>query len=94
MGNDSPSKRRRKGYEAYHRGGDPFAMNPYKHEWDRSDWHEGWEQAFRDDMTKKQQEERREAVRAMPIFCAIDDCDASEDVKEILRRLAEKLEIN
>jgi hypothetical protein len=46
----SPSRIRRRGREAFFRGGDPELINPYAPDsYDRRAWTEGWEQSKRDD---------------------------------------------
>ena len=86
---EKPSARRRKGREAYYRGGNPVELNPYMLESHRDDWRSGWGEAWREDRLKEDVEIERDTMRAMPITYAIDQCDADESVKEILRRIAE-----
>jgi hypothetical protein len=86
---ETPSARRRKGREAYYRGGDPNALNPYHEPYFRMDWREGWDRAQREDEIVAEEEREVEKRRMEPIAWAIDRAETDDDVKEILRRITE-----
>lgn len=86
---ETPSNRRKKGRDAYYRGGNANEMNPYRDPYHMCDWREGWDRAQREDEIKESEERELERKRAEPISWAIDAAQTDEDVKEILRRIAE-----
>ena len=86
---EGPSARRRRGRNDYYRGGNPSELNPYENICDQHDWRVGWDEAAVEDRNLEEWEKERESMRAMSITYAIDECDASDSVKEILRRIAE-----
>jgi hypothetical protein len=85
---ETPSARRRKGRNAYYRGGYPNELNPYKDASHACDWRQGWDEAERDDKIVQQDESELERRRQEPISLAIDAAETDDDVKEILRRIA------
>lgn len=86
---ETPSKRRRKGREAYYRGGNPLELNPYRDPYHMIDWREGWDRAQREDEISETEERALARRRREPIAWAIDAAQTDDDVKEILRRIAE-----
>jgi ribosome modulation factor len=90
---ETPSARRRKGREAYYRGGNPNDHNPYQFNSgvcsQRIDWLEGWQEASAADAENIKLEAARDELRDLPISLAIDAAQTDDDVKEILRRIAE-----
>lgn len=67
----------------------PNELNPYKDVMYAIDWRQGWDIALEEDRTVEAEERERAALLALPISFAIDTCDASDEVKDILRRIAE-----
>lgn len=86
---ETPSDRRRKGRNAYYRHGNPVEMNPYRDPYHTCDWREGWDRAQREDEILQEEEETLAKKRREPIAWAIDAAQTDDDVKEILRRIAE-----
>lgn len=85
---ETPSARRRKGRNAYYRGGYPNELNPYKDASAACDWREGWDEEERADKVRQRDEAELERKRGEPISWAIDAAETDDDVKEILRRIA------
>jgi len=86
---ETPSARRRKGRNAYYRHGDANAMNPYRDPYHMIDWREGWDREQRRDEARAADEREIQQRRREPIVWAIDAAKTDDDVKEILRRIAE-----
>lgn len=58
----TPSHRRREGREAYYLGGDSQKECPYRNEFDREDWIEGWNRA-EEEHTSQLDEEQDEIIQ-------------------------------
>lgn len=86
---ETPSARRRKGRDAYYRGADADYHCPYRDEYKARDWHEGWRESEKADRAFADEQAKRSELASLPISFAIDVAEASDDVKEILRRIAE-----
>lgn len=92
---ETPSKRRCRGYNDFYFGGNPNELNPYKGDAYRAiDWREGWDKAEQEFNARRSEAEELERRRQEPIVWSIDAAEASDDVKEILRRIAEHVGID
>jgi hypothetical protein len=89
---ETPSTRRRKGYDDFCFGGNPNELNPYKHNpYCAIDWRQGWDKAESAYNERRAEAEELEHKRQLPISVAIDLAQTDDDVKEILRRITEHL---
>lgn len=86
---ETPSARRRRGRNAYYRGGYANELNPYKDASYACDWRQGWDEEVAIDEVRQAEEADTRMRLALPIETAIDMADCSEGVREILRRITE-----
>lgn len=89
---ETPSARRRRGYDDFYFGGNPNELNPYKSNpyW-AIDWRQGWDDAEAAFNERRAEAEELEQKRQLPISVAIDLAVTDDDVREILRRIVEHI---